>query len=951
MIAILISRLKESKFVIIFSLSFFFSFPFIVWPSAYDGLPADYVAAVQYCQQHIDSPTGWVPNYPGSGNKAVYTISGVPATDAQYGMKYDSSYGDSKDYLIVRSFAKSRYYTSSSIGVGNYTTHGSASAGNEASWVTTGKDATDFFDAQSATASTITKLYERGLGMNNDGSHDIIVEYALVPTNEVLMRPVKNPDIKNYSTDPNDYIYTADFPTDPPEGMSADTYTNFKKYFNYWQAGALGNWHTSPETEPNVSAFPWSEMGYTYFWGNGNSLDQIQGMSEFIILAGTTVKIYGIYSPQSYIYTRNDGTNFSTAAGSQYGNGFASFQITSTCDTVWAGNRFQKKVSSDSASPDQIIITSGGSISGGQGILVWSLNYHVNNSGSISGATTTKYGLTNSANIAILFKGDSTFGTAPAGSINRLTNSGTISSPEVAVQVDSGDTTINNTGTISGGTYAIYTSSSNDTVNITSGQVSGKIDLGGGTDTLTVNSATLGFTLDRDTDTTAHVTNVATANIANTSVVTIAPTIGGTKNVQDNENFLLVDATTLNTNTSNITIQNDSTHPMITFSLEKSGNQFNLIASRDNSYYQNNCGNSSLGSALDNLANNDNSDMAVVIGSLDGSGRAVNALQLQPNADNSTLQTSFSTQTKFINTIINHLDNFFTNKNSTATGISTGDLGLSQGTWAQTFDSYLNQDPRGSSNGYKANVWGFSGGYDKRFFNNFMLGVNAGYARNNVRTKDYSNRTDIDSYQVGFYANYAKPAYYLDGIFSFAYNQHDGSRNVIIGGINRKPTSNYGGEQYSTYFEGGYIFNKKKFMITPLTSLQYMHLHISSYDEKNADSIDLGVEAQDYDSLQSGIGIKLAYVIERKNCLLIPDFHTKWLYDYIADNQQATSTFTGGGAAFATNGFNPPKSSYNVGAKLTILTKQNFSVTFNYDCEFKSDFYSHSGYANMRYEF
>lgn len=82
-----------------------------------------------------------------------------------------------------------------------------------------------------------------------------------------------------------------------------------------------------------------------------------------------------------------------------------------------------------------------------------------------------------------------------------------------------------------------------------------------------------------------------------------------------------------------------------------------------------------------------------------------------------------------------------------------------------------------------------------------------------------------------------------------------------------------------------------------------------------------------------------------------PELHAKWLYDFAGDAQQSVSTFTGGGASFATRGIDPPKSSGSIGARLTMMTSADWSVALNYDLEMKSDFYSHNCWINLRYEF
>jgi len=59
----------------------------------------------------------------------------------------------------------------------------------------------------------------------------------------------------------------------------------------------------------------------------------------------------------------------------------------------------------------------------------------------------------------------------------------------------------------------------------------------------------------------------------------------------------------------------------------------------------------------------------------------------------------------------------------------------------------------------------------------------------------------------------------------------------------------------------------------------------------------------------------------------------------------------GGGASFATKGFDPPKAGGNLGAKLTLMTKENLSCALNYDYEWKEGFYSHSGFFHIRLAF
>jgi len=146
-------------------------------------------------------------------------------------------------------------------------------------------------------------------------------------------------------------------------------------------------------------------------------------------------------------------------------------------------------------------------------------------------------------------------------------------------------------------------------------------------------------------------------------------------------------------------------------------------------------------------------------------------------------------------------------------------------------------------------------------------------------------------------------------------------------------------------------FKASGLLLTPLVSVQAMRLNLDDYTETQAGALNLKVDRQRYNLFQTGVGAKVAYPVSKKNLKITPELHAKWLYDFAGDAQQATSTFTGGGASFVTTGFEPPRTSGNIGAKLTIMTESNWSVSLNYDFEMKQDFYSHNGWVNLRYEF
>ncbi|HPS21158.1 MAG TPA: autotransporter domain-containing protein [Candidatus Omnitrophota bacterium] len=363
-----------------------------------------------------------------------------------------------------------------------------------------------------------------------------------------------------------------------------------------------------------------------------------------------------------------------------------------------------------------------------------------------------------------------------------------------------------------------------------------------------------------------------------------------------------------------------------------------------------------VGEVFDNMSDpsSDMSSVLTALGNLSDSEAGSAEETMSPTVDGAVVQSVLSMGSQVVDTINIHLENM--PGQGTATGVSTGDDCFKDvSIWTQGLGDYAHQDSRGTSNGYNSTSWGLICGADLPIANDSIrMGIGAGYGQTFVRSKDFSGRTDIDSIPASAYMTYddKNNPFYIDGVFTFMYNTYSGTRNVSAGPtIQRVANSDYDGQQYIAYFEGGYSFFLKNFILTPLASINYTHLHVENYTETGADALNLKVAAQDYDMCQTGLGAKIAYPFQSAFGELAPDMHFKWLYDWVGDSQATSANFSGGGTSFATNGFSPACSAYNIGTKLTIKTKYNIALDLNYDYLMKEDYYEHYGFINVRYSF
>jgi len=256
--------------------------------------------------------------------------------------------------------------------------------------------------------------------------------------------------------------------------------------------------------------------------------------------------------------------------------------------------------------------------------------------------------------------------------------------------------------------------------------------------------------------------------------------------------------------------------------------------------------------------------------------------------------------------------------------------------------------------GYDAWNGGTALGADRVIFDHFTVGISGGSSYGRVNSKTQDARTDINNAQGAVYAGYQNPDlnYFINAAGTFAWDWYKGQRVITAGSITRMAFSNYDGQQYGTYLGGGY---KIKFgdnlELTPLASLQWSHLSLSRYTETNAGALNLNVDSQSYDTVESGLGVGISSEIISYWGIFTPEFHVKWLYDYMNDRIAVNSSLAGGGGSFSSYGATPSKQGVGIGGKLTFDFINDISLIAGLDTELRDGFFGFYGSGTLRYRF
>ena len=605
---------------------------------------------------------------------------------------------------------------------------------------------------------------------------------------------------------------------------------------------------------------------------------------------------------------------------------------------------------------------------------------------TLTAATTLSSG-TGNINVASVINGANTLTISNTGA-STATISGVVSGDGGLIKNGTGTLVLNGTNTYIGGTTinaGVLDISGTGTVirNVTladGGTHTSALTIG--TNTVTLGGAgvyaqaagtTLNVTI---TDASSYGKIVATGGNAAVTGGTVNVTVGSSY-IANGATFLIIDGAA-GGDVSGLSITDNSF--VLNFTGSSGLPDYTLTAVRTVNYatVSTNANEEAVGQTLDVISQqNPSGDMLDVLTTLDSMSSAQEMADsistMVPDVSSGDVQGSKMMMGQLLTSVGQRLGFW---RNGFAGGLATGDMFQGAGFWMQGMGSHANQGTRQGIEGFRANTFGTSIGVDKLLGRHGRIGLAGGYSYAAVHSKTPgSPSSGINSFQTTVYGSYdstdlelgrkaAKNGgyirpnrqwWYADGMLAFGANGYDSRRDISLGSETRTAKADHYGQQYSAKTELGYslTFEKTKALeITPFTSLEYTYLYMNRYTETGADSLNLNVNGQGYNTLEQGLGLKFGYPIYKENWgTFVPSIKGAWLYDYISDMFQSTSSFVGGGPSFNSAGAHPSKNGFLTGLQLAFMNIGNMTLTANYDFTLRDQFLDQTYYLTARFDF
>ena len=262
------------------------------------------------------------------------------------------------------------------------------------------------------------------------------------------------------------------------------------------------------------------------------------------------------------------------------------------------------------------------------------------------------------------------------------------------------------------------------------------------------------------------------------------------------------------------------------------------------------------------------------------------------------------------------------------------------GWWLKGFGYYGNQGARGDSTGYDSRIFGTMIAYDAPIGLDTRAGLGFGYSRSTIDGDTFDADTDFDTYRALAYIGHEHGSWFVNGSASFGWSEYSSMRHIVFPGVDRTANAEYSGQDYTAFASTGFHLSAQKFTITPIASLQYTRMHISDYTETGAGDIDLKVKSQDYDFLESGLGVKVEryFSDDLGRTSFVPEGHFNWFHELLNPDLEQTAKFTAAGSSsFTTQGPETADNLFNVGGGLSLLSCSCSATTWSLEAVY--DYY------------
>ena len=276
--------------------------------------------------------------------------------------------------------------------------------------------------------------------------------------------------------------------------------------------------------------------------------------------------------------------------------------------------------------------------------------------------------------------------------------------------------------------------------------------------------------------------------------------------------------------------------------------------------------------------------------------------------------------------------------------------------WGAVSGSWSSQSGDANAARTKSTLGGFITGIDASVYDNWRLGIMAGYSRSTVNTARLNSSGSSDNYTIGAYTGTewatVEGAVGLRAGLSYSWHKIEMSRSVIFNGFSDNLSADYNAGTLQVFGELGYKHSlNQRSIIEPYANLAYVHLETDGFREAGHNGAALVVQPGTMETTLSTLGIRTSTIIDLGNVLTTARADLGWRHGFGDVIPASTVSFAAGSNGFTATGNSIGKDTALIEVGLDFAVAENAKLGLAYQGQFGSGLTQNGANASLSKKF
>lgn len=275
--------------------------------------------------------------------------------------------------------------------------------------------------------------------------------------------------------------------------------------------------------------------------------------------------------------------------------------------------------------------------------------------------------------------------------------------------------------------------------------------------------------------------------------------------------------------------------------------------------------------------------------------------------------------------------------------------------WGYVYGAWSEQDSTSNTSRMKSSVGGFVTGIDRLVYENWRIGLLAGYSHTSFDVDSRASSGSSDNYTIGAYTgtewqtSNGNALAFSSGL-AYTWHQLDMNRSVAFPALSDSLSADYDAATFQIFGELGYKIRLPKAVFEPYANLSYVRLKTDGFDEDGQTAAALSMNSDTMSTTFSTLGVRASTGFDLGTIPTTARADIGWRHASGDVNPGSTASFVGSNA-FTVAGAPIAKDTAIIEAGLDFSLSEDATLGVSYSGQFGSGAQRNGVNASLKVSF